>query len=213
MEMVNKFFEDLARRFPQIGISTQTEGVSHVVAVEGEKIQCLLCGTVIRSCYAHYHFRSPRHQKRHALVRQCQRQRRSRSEILANNLDEAGLEHIDHFPWRSLLKCSLYDYLMKFQTIEKCHLMFAKVLRMESMSLRELALCKLHICDHLTFSTMQEMREYPILESTFDVPTYIHEMRVNSGVQVVVPLVLEFLGPIRHQDIPRTIRGHLFSLS
>lgn len=212
--MVNAFYEDLARRFPQIGTSSrQYQGVSHVVA-EGEKSRCLICrtGPMVPN-NSKIHFRSRRHQKRHALVRQCQQKQRSTSEILAHNLDGAVLRNIHHSPWRSMVKCSMYDFLMKFQTLEKCHLLFAKILRMESMTLLELALSKLNIVDNLIFSTMQEMREYPILESTFDIPTYIYDMRVNSGAQVVIPLVLEFLGPIRYLDIPRTIRGQLFKLS
>ena len=158
--MENPFYIDLAAsRYLCIGTSTQTEGVSHVVAAEYGQIQCLMCNTgPIRPRNAQYHFQSERHQKRHALVNSVQRKDRTRSELLAHNLQGALVEHIDHGPWRSVVKCSMYEFLMRFQSIDQCHQVFAKVLRMESMSLLELALWKAKICDDLTFSSMHEMR-------------------------------------------------------
>ena len=107
----------------------------------------------------------------------------------------------------------MYEFLMRFQSIDQCHQVFAKVLRMESMSLLELALWKAKICADLTFSSMHEMREYPILERTFNVSSYLYETRLHCGAQVVLPLVQEFLGPIGTKEIPSKIFRCLFVLN
>jgi len=72
--------------------------------------------------------------------------------------------------------------------------------RMEILSLLELALWKAKICDGLTFHSMQEMREYSILEVDFDAQAFAQEMRISCARQVVVPLVSAFLGPIAAEE-------------
>ena len=65
--------------------------------------------------------------------------------------------------------------------------------RKEIASLLELAIWKVNIC-RVHFSSVQEMKEYPVLDSSFDPSEYARTRRVTSGCTVVITQVISFLG-------------------
>jgi hypothetical protein len=70
--------------------------------------------------------------------------------------------------------------------------MLSKYELMEKLSLLELAIWKQQIVGHV-FLSVQEAREYWVLEEGFDFKEYFFQRRVTSGVAVIVPIVLSFL--------------------
>ena len=59
-------------------------------------------------------------------------------------------------------------------------------------SLLELAVWKASICN-LHFSSIEEMKEYPVLETSFNPSEYMRTRRVTSGCAVIIPQVMLFL--------------------
>mmetsp|Transcript_1367 Transcript_1367/g.1839 ORF Transcript_1367/g.1839 Transcript_1367/m.1839 type:complete len:162 (+) Transcript_1367:210-695(+) len=75
------------------------------------------------------------------------------SKTIESRLTELGLES-----WRTQMKSALYDYVANDQGYPALKL--EEFLKLERLSLLELALWKINICSGLTFQTVQEMREY-----------------------------------------------------
>jgi hypothetical protein len=199
----------LARRYTFLGQANQYRGVKFVVPEGRGNYRCLLCATSgIQQRTAHRHFGSLNHRTRHAVILQCQQQEyHERIAVkFMKNCNALVLPLIQHAPWRRKMKSILFDLLMGLKSFCECELFFAKVLRMEALSLLELALWKAKIANGITFSSIQDMREYPTLDIDFNVQRFGYEMRVSSGAQVVLPLVLEYLGPVKVEDIPYNIR-------
>jgi hypothetical protein len=76
--------------------------------------------------------------------------------------------------------------------LKKAQTMLSKYELMEKLSLLELAIWKQQIVGHV-FLSVQEAREYWVLEEGFDFKEYFFQRRVTSGVAVIVPIVLSFL--------------------
>lgn len=159
-------------------------------------VQCLLCGTggMIHK-QAKKHFFGSRHlamfQKVKALKDQDDRRRQK--EHFFRSL-QARIASLGLPKWINEVKVFfLHDYVGDTvpEAIIKAQL--ATYEKMERLSLLELALWKYKICDSVAFSSMQEMREYKILEQDFDPAQFAREMRLVSGSPVIVPLVASFL--------------------
>jgi hypothetical protein len=68
---------------------------------------------------------------------------------------------------------------------------------MEVKSLLELVLWKVKILNHIMFQSVQEVREYPVLDEQFDVNNFLMTVRITCGSEIVIPAipkVIEFLG-------------------
>ena len=115
-------------------------------------------------------------------------ERRKYSASLAASLGQLGLPR-----WRNEIKACLYDYIQTGGDESVLIRTVKRFLLLERLSLLELALWKASICDGVLFSSMQEMREYEVLDSAFDPNAYATEKRVTSGCEVIIPLVLSFL--------------------
>ena len=114
--------------------------------------------------------------------------RRKYTALLAATLGQTGLPR-----WRNEIKACLYDYIQTGGDESVLIRTVKRFLLLERLSLLELALWKASICDGVLFSSMQEMREYEVLDSAFDPNAYATEKRVTSGCEVIIPLVLSFL--------------------
>jgi hypothetical protein len=119
------------------------------------------------------------------------------------------LPMIKHAPWRSLMKSFVFDFIMGSSGLWECLSLLGTVLQMEALSLLELVLWKTNMSDDITFVDMQEMREYPILDTDFDVQAFAYAMRVSCGAQVIIPLVLGYLGAAIDANIPSNLYWQL----
>jgi len=186
-----------------LGGLIQYRGVTYVEK-EGSYYRCLLCGTGSmhkRTAGVRGHFTGSLHAANYQAVKRLEEQEETdRQDLLRlNNAKRIKLDVVGglcHEPWRVEMKSLLLDHLTAPAPIAAIVVDTAlkRYQKMEQLSLLELALWKAKICDGLTFSTMQEMREYQVLDEDFDPKTFAQEMRHTSGCQVVVPLVSAFLG-------------------
>ena len=92
------------------------------------------------------------------------------------------------------MKAKMYDHIMKgtptMESLEASVLIYEKK---EKASLVELAILKASICDNIYFDSLQEIRDYSILEKDFEPYRFIKERRIICGSEVIVPLVMAFL--------------------
>jgi len=142
------------------------------------------------------HFNGSKHRKKHAALQKLDQQHDeilNRYETLKDA--QASVELIRYPPWKLAAMAMLYGVMVGTKSGVRAYMLVRKYHRMEILSLLELALWNAKICDGLTFHSMQEMREYSILEADFEAQTFAKEMRISCGSQVVVPLVSAFLGP------------------
>ena len=97
--------------------------------------------------------------------------------------------------WQQHVKQLMYEYIahLSWRGIDKVLVVLKKYELMEQLSLLEMAIWKSSICDGLIFSSIEDMRQYVILEENFDVKTYTENLRIVSGCAIIIPLVLEFL--------------------
>jgi hypothetical protein len=195
----------MASRYIVLGAPNQYRGVSYV-SHEGGQYRCMLCETGgMNSVSAKKHFNGSRHLQRHSAI--AERQRKIFCMRYVKNVYKRILPQIRHSAWRDKIKSEMCDFVTGAKGYNDCELLCAKLFRMEALTSLELALWKARITDGAAFSTMQDLRDYPILDSAFDVDTFASDMRISCGSQVVIPLVLEYLGTLTLEDIPILIAG------
>jgi hypothetical protein len=183
-----------------LGTQNQYRDVPYVESHDGYYV-CQLCQTgPIYKKHAGSHFNGSRHAAAYRNIQSLEAEdaemqdRASRvtsmMALASQKVKQLGLES-----WQSDVKAEMFDYVAKSPRKEVFELL-EKYTKMEKLSLLELALWKSRILcnDITTFSTVQEMREYVVLESDFDVEAFAHEMRMTSGSKIVIPLVSAFLG-------------------
>lgn len=156
-------------------------------------VRCLLCQTgYMPANGAKHHFNGSKHSAAFHRVKNLENEYVEKEIFMVtvqNRLENLGLD-----VWRWRVKAALYDvsrgarkdFLAVLRMLERYEIM-------EILSLLELALWKAQICDGLTFSSVQEMREYQILDENFDPTNFAMEMRAISGSAVIIPLVKSFL--------------------
>lgn len=178
----------------RLGKPNQYRGVAHVVQSGGNQFQCLLCKTgVMHKKSACSHFHSSGHLRRHEAV---QRELAGLSKMrFAMFVDSAVVPMISYKPWQTLIKACAFDYVNGKTTYQAFWGAVIQIWLKEITTVLELVLWKSKICDGLTFHAMQQMREYPVLEMDFDTKAFAYYKRVGCGAEVIVPLVMEFLGP------------------
>ena len=88
------------------------------------------------------------------------------------------------------LKC---DDLSKDTKLRDMRALLSKYEQMERMSLLELAIWKCKIISSGEFLSVQEMKEYVVIEKYFDANAYSKNMRMTCGSQVITPNVMKFL--------------------
>jgi len=104
----------------------------------------------------------------------------------------------------------MYEFVVGLKNEQQCLFLFAEVFRRETASVLELALWKARICDGIIFTSVQEMREYEILDPEFNVGEYTKKMRITCGAEVIIPLVMEYLGPVRVSELPSCLYSRTF---
>ena len=105
---------------------------------------------------------------------------------------------IQHDKWKLMMKGHMFDYQecdeaskhTKFREIEA---LVTKYEQMERLSLLELAIWKSKIISSGEFNSVQDMKEYIVLDKYFDPKAFANDMRMTCGSQVIIPNVMKFL--------------------
>ena len=178
------------------------EYMHHIERIGRYHVRCTLCSTgdMHRNC-ALSHFRSGGHT--YAVVKEEQETRlRVTKEEQETRLHSSMLPtgaRIDiclgSEVWKRNIKALIYDFVYanigSEEHIERHYKLYC---RMEKSSLLELALWKASICDYVHFETLQDVYDYSALEEDFDPVDFVRQKRITSGVEVIIPRVMEFLG-------------------
>ena len=148
------------------------------------------------------HFHGENHASRYRRVQQLEQEvnRREQMRELEPRVKQLGLEI-----WRNDVKSKMYEYLCNDTSRMIMRDLFGNLITSrpaahlaryeckEILSLLELALWKSSALNGDMFDTIQEIREYPVLDEEFDVRRYFDEARVLSGCSSIIPRVLAFL--------------------
>ena len=180
-----------------LGNPTQRRNVLYVEGSE-RHCRCLLCDTgYMNGSSITDHFQGSTHARKYRRVQTLEEEAAAAAAAeerrkLCASISAAAQRKIGLPRWRNEIKASMYDYIQTgnaddlTRTVKRFSLL-------EELSLLELALWKTNICDGIVFSSIQEMREYGVLDPAFDPNEYAKEKRVTSGCEVIIPLVLSFL--------------------
>jgi hypothetical protein len=166
---------------------------------DGKNFVCLLCSTSVMSGIevVRTHCSGKKHINRYRIFQvECEWELRRRLEPLQRSftlrprIQALRLEkwkwHVSHMLLRFLESGSDVDLNRAEEILFKYELM-------EKLSLLELAVWKQHILGR-TFRTIQEARDFWLMDESFEAREYFVQQRVTSGVAVIVPIVLSFLG-------------------
>lgn len=188
----------LERWMHELGQPTQYKNVAYVRS-DDHYVWCLMCNTGgMHHKVASKHFQGSHHLARFnqvkALKDKHEEVRRRYKDCYVRSLQQR-VDHLGLAKWKDTVKVLLYDFSYGdiFQAGLEAEQVLAKYEKMERLSLLELAIWKCKICDGVTFSSIQEMREYKILEEGFDPTQFAQELRLVSGSPVIIPLVASFL--------------------
>lgn len=189
----------------KLGTPNEFRGVPYVTASSTGEVCCELCctGWMNRS-QRKAHFNGSRHATNYNSVKRLEEEERrerrrledislsvTRMMLLEPRVEQLGLEK-----WRDAVKSAMYDFTRNagpdalYDNVER---LISKYERMEVASLLELALWKYAVLNGEMFSSLVEVREYPVLDETFDVEAYLREARICGGSDSIVPRVLAFL--------------------
>jgi hypothetical protein len=185
----------------KLGALNQYRDVPYVEKA-GKQVCCLLCGTGWMKSYARQgHFNGSIHALNYSTV-QAAEKRQEDNELMRNRSQkmieiEMQVSRLGLCKWQNSMKSLMYEYTVHGAAgmggydgvINKLR----KFERMECASLLELAIWKASICDGLVFTSVVEMRQYKVLEEDFDAAAYSKKRLVESGSQIIIPRVLEFL--------------------
>lgn len=179
----------------------------YVLEHDNGSVSCLLCftGQITKGSIGR-HFNGARHMKNY--IKSKQLKTSLEDALVLSNLvlsNESRIESLGCKKWRDNIKSLVYDTCCKIGNpdIKECSdfyqikKLISKHERMEAISLLELAIWKASICDGVVFRTVNEMKEYTLLDKDFEPSVYSNQARIRkSGCQVIIPRVLEFLGPL-----------------
>eukprot|EP00977_Amphora_coffeiformis_P002929 scaffold567_cov170-Amphora_coffeaeformis.AAC.3 len=184
----------------RLGAPNQYRNVPYVVGSNTNIgcIRCVLCGTgdMFRKTAA-FHFNGSGHQTMYRQVRALEEEEENRRQREAYIRSvQTRVARLGHLSWRWEVKAALHDYYVQnVPTVAYAMHVLEKYERMEQLSLLELAIWKCQICDGVTFSSLQEMREYQIVDEDFDSTRFAQEMRRLGASSIIIPLVASFLPP------------------
>ena len=167
------------------------EYMHHIERIGRYHVRCTLCSTVdMHRNNALSHFRSGGHT--YAVVKEEQETRLHSSMLPTGARIDICL---GSEVWKRNIKALIYDFVYanigSEEHIERHYKLYC---RMEKSSLLELALWKASICDYVHFETLQDVYDYSALEEDFDPVDFVRQKRITSGVEVIIPRVVEFLG-------------------
>ena len=186
---------DMYQWIGKLGAVTQFRGVDYVVMIGNGQVQCKLCGTggMYKSSRMS-HFLGSGHAMMYNDIQKL--------ELKLNRLDkvlqsEARVRKLGSIHWQRHVKSLMFEYTSQgVVPIGEWSQFLTKYERMERTSLLELAIWKARICDGLFFQSLEQVHEYKLLDSSFDEVAYRKNLRFLSGAEVIIPLVVEFLGPM-----------------
>jgi len=170
-----------------LGRVNQYWDVAYVKTDSKGMCRCLLCDTGWMSTGALIsHFNGSWHYSTFYRVQ---------ADRIANVVEQAKSVPVDRLPssrWKDEVQALLYQFIAeeKSEILKMANDKLAHYERLDALSSLELAICKAQI--RPMFATMQELREYCILDSDFDSTAFVLGSR--HGSEVIVPLVKEFLG-------------------
>jgi len=97
--------------------------------------------------------------------------------------------------WQRHVKGALFSYVVEndLDSLHAAKSLLREYHYREINLFLDLALWKASICSNGVFSSMDEMREYVVLENDFDSKQFMAECRTSNGSSVIIPLVEEFL--------------------
>lgn len=174
----------------------QYRGAPYFENVEGSFV-CNLCrtGHMLSLIVVRSHMHGQRHAKRYKTFLQREKENRvvknwRASLPLRPRIQGLGLER-----WRSHVSQLLFAYLGPGSETDfvNAKMFLVKYELMEKLSLLDLAIWKQNILGN-TFVTVQEARDYWVLEDGFDTQEFFFQRRMTSGVAVILPIVESFLG-------------------
>jgi len=200
MDTGNEWFQWVGK----LGALNQYRDVDYVEK-KGSSVRCLLCktGWMHRGAGGMAHFAGYNHEQQYnQVVREAKKNElaRDRDSILEQYYSNEKVNSITHLKWKADVMSQLLE-LMKIphpatiplfefgigKTIEK-------YVRMEVTSLLEEILWKANICNSGLFSSVREVKEYPILEEGFDFKDFLKIKRITCGSEIIIPQVVAYLG-------------------
>ena len=187
----------------RLGAVNQYNDMEYVIRHTDGTTKCLLCETgYMRKHERNRHFNGCRHEFNYQEVKRCEQSivdERKRSEFIkwCDGI-KVRVEMLGLPKWKYSLKSKMFDFIYRTHVAgdgvrQIILLTLLGYEKLEATSLLELALWKSNIVCDVVFSSMQEMREYSILEQGFDPEEYARIRRVTCGSEVVIPLVVSFL--------------------
>lgn len=195
----------------RLGTPNQWRGVPYVEKMKNKEVRCLLCGTGAMSNASRIsHFNGPFHKAQYEAVRKEEMRRehhqRTIKLLYATKGLQSRIESLGCAEWRNHFAYMIFNLLPSGDdrvssklTIMGLGSLFNLKRKLqfyewkETTSLLELAVWKASICN-LHFSSIEEMKEYPVLETSFNPSEYMRTCRVTSGCAVITRRVMLFLG-------------------
>lgn len=182
----------------QLGALHQFRNVSYVEHDSDGTVMCNLCGTGWMGRNQRVdHFHGQQHDKRYYEVRQREMELATALAINSRSNDIRMLrdraDALGFCRWTRHIHSLLLGHVTNGTGTKQALGQLVKYELMEQVSLLELACWKFHICASGFFSSMEEAREYVVLEENFDVKSFASDMRTQSGCAVIIPHVLEYL--------------------
>ena len=192
---------DMSEWVGKLGSLHQYQNVPYVETTRhrrgARRIKCNLCGTgwmQLNQRDALFHGNS--HFVNYNQVKNLERQEQMIHSLNRMVLLEPRVRQLGFEKWRVHVKSAMYDFTSSAGPDDLYDNVVAILLkheRMEAASLLELILWKYAACNGDLFTSLEEIREYPVLDEAFDVKAYLGDARTCSGSESIIPRVLAFL--------------------
>ena len=169
-------------------------------------VWCNLCGTGEMPREQRVkHFHGARHARKYQLLNERRQEvfkERTATALMMAKIRtskdfEPSIKRLYLQKWRMEIRGHFYSYIFEVENNGSKLNDICKLLRKyetyEICSLLELVLWKANLTRCGTFDSIQEVREYEVLDSKFDPDSFLQARRTTCGSVVVVPLVLEYL--------------------
>ena len=199
MDTSNEWFRWIGR----LGTLNQCRDVDYVEK-KGSSVRCLLCKTGwMHSTGRMAHFKGNNHEQQYnQVVREAKKYKiaRARDCIFKLYYSNKEVNSITHLKWKADVMSQLLEQMkdpekhLTNSNYNGIATTIQKYIRMEVTSLLEESLWKANICNSGLFSSVREVKEYPILEEGFDFKDFLKVKKITCGSEIVIPQVIAYLG-------------------
>ena len=201
MDTSNEWFRWIGR----LGALNQCRDVDYVEK-KGSSVRCLLCktGWMYSTKERMAHFEGKHHgQQYNQVARETKKKKIAmiRDSMLEQYYSDKKVNSITHLKWKADVMSQFLevikdpdDPLAFLFDEEEFSKTVEKYVRMEVTSLLEEVLWKANICNSGLFSSVREVKEYPILEEGFDFKDFLKIKKITCGSEIVIPQVIAYLG-------------------